>query len=212
MSVGSLIAGNAAGKGGNIMNEGYANANNTLREYLDKANAGYSPYLEAGKNALSNLGSDYFTHQFDQNDLANGLSPNYQFQLQQGQGANRAMANAGGGAIGGNALKGLQDYTQNFAGNAYQQAFENYQNQRSNIFNGQNSLAGMGLNAAGGVSGNYMNTGFGIANNQVGASAAQARAAAAQGAGMGNFINSGIGAGIGYASGGMGGIAKMFGG
>jgi di/tricarboxylate transporter len=196
MSVGSLISGNAAGQSGNIMGEGFNNANNTLKEYLEKANAGYSPYLDAGKNALSNLGSDYFTHQFDQNDLANGLSPNYQFQLQQGQGANRAMANAGGGAIGGNALKGLQDYTQNFAGNAYQQAFTNYQNQRSNIFQGQNALAGMGLNAAGGMSNNFMGTGQGIAGNQIGAAQAQAAAQQAKANGFGNFINSGIGMGM----------------
>jgi hypothetical protein len=198
MSVGSLISGNAAGKSGNIMGEGFANANNTLKEYLEKANAGYSPYLDAGKNALSNLGSDYFTHQFDQNDLANGLSPNYQFQLSQGQGANKAMSNAAGGAIGGNALKGLQDYTQNFAGNAYQQAFQNYQNQRSNIFNGQNSLAGMGLNAAGGMSNNFMGTGQGIAGNQIGAAQASAAAQQAKANGMGNFINSGIGIGMSF--------------
>jgi len=127
------------------------------------------PYQATGTNALSTLGSlgsgqyqtydangnptgtatgsGYLQHQFDKNDLAAGLAPNYDFMLQQGQMANQRAANAAGGGIGGNALTGLNRYTQDYAGNAYQNAFNNYQTQRQNIFGNLNTLAGIGQTA-----------------------------------------------------------------
>jgi len=44
----------------------------------------------------------------------------------------------------GNTLRGLNDYAQNFAGNAYQQAFNNYNAQQTNIFNRLSTIAGLG--------------------------------------------------------------------
>ena len=66
-------------------------------------------------------------------DLNANIAPNYAFMLGQGQQANLMGSNALGGAVGGNAAKALQDYTQNFAANAYQNAFNNFQTQRGNI-------------------------------------------------------------------------------
>jgi len=127
------------------------------------------PYQATGRNALSTLGSlgtgtyqtfdangnptgtgtgsGYLQHQFDKNDLAAGLAPNYDFMLQQGQMANQRAANMGGGGIGGNALTGLNKFTQDYAGNAYQNAFTNYQNQRQNIFGNLSKLADVGQTA-----------------------------------------------------------------
>jgi hypothetical protein len=57
--------------------------------------------------------------------------------------------------IGGNALQGLQQFTQNYAGNQYQNAFNNFQTQRGGIYNTLASIAGIGqtgqsaVNAAG---------------------------------------------------------------
>lgn len=104
----------------------------------------YTTYDAAGKPTGVAEGSGYLTHQFDATDLQKGLAPNYDFMLQQGQMANQRAANMGGGALGGNALQGLNKYTQDYAGNAYQNAFTNYQNQRSNIYNTLAGIAGIG--------------------------------------------------------------------
>jgi hypothetical protein len=104
----------------------------------------YEMYDAAGNPTGQGQGSGYLTKQFDANDLKSGLAPNYDFMLQQGQMANQRAANMGGGAIGGNALQGLNRFTQDYAGNAYQNAFTNYQNQRSNIYNTLAGIAGIG--------------------------------------------------------------------
>ena len=107
----------------------------------------YQQYDETGKPIGMATGTDYLTHQFTPQDLYAGLAPNYNFMLQQGQQAAQRQANLGGGALGGNALRALQEYTQNYAGNAYQNAFQNFQNQRTNIYNTLAGIAGIGQTA-----------------------------------------------------------------
>lgn len=118
--------------------EGYNNARDRLSQVYPVATGnlqGYSNLAGASNNQLSDLiGSGYGSRQFNNQDLQSNLAPNYQFQLAQGQGSTNALGNLGGGLIGGNAFKGMQDYTQNFAGTAYQNAFNNFNTQRNNIF------------------------------------------------------------------------------
>jgi hypothetical protein len=142
-----------------------------------------------GGTSLSSLGttgqssqtpSDYLTHQFNASDLQAGLAPNYDFMLQQGQMANQRAANAGGGALGGNALQGLQKYTQDYAGNAYQNAFTNYQNQRTNIYNTLAGIAGIGQTGQSAV--NAASTNATNAATQLGVGSAAAQAAGTTGA------------------------------
>jgi len=104
----------------------------------------YQMYDATGKPTDTGTGTGYLTKQFNADDLKAGLAPNYDFMLQQGQMANQRAANMGGGAIGGNALQGLNRFTQDYAGNAYQNAFTNFQNQRSNIYNTLAGIAGIG--------------------------------------------------------------------
>ena len=101
--------------------------------------------------------------------------------LAQGQGANRNAANVGGGLLSGNTLQGLNQFTQNYAGNAYQNAFNNYQTQRQNIYGNLASQAGLGqtsLGQIGQVGSNlaqtYGNITTGLAASQAGAQTAQA--------------------------------------
>jgi hypothetical protein len=177
----SLTGGYNAGQ--NYLTGGYNTATGAINSNYDKAIAGFAPYQGAGTsaaNALKGLiDSGYATHQFDIADLYSGLSPNYDFQLKQGQGATNAVSNLSGGLLGGNALRGLQNYTQDYAGNAYQAAFNNYQNQRNSIFGNVQPVANMGLDATKSVGTLYANkgnnlaslaTGYGMnsANNAVG--------------------------------------------
>jgi hypothetical protein len=104
-------------------------------------------YNEAGQPSGVQTGTDYLTRQFSPQDLQAGLAPNYQFMLGQGQQAQQRAANVGGGLIGGNALRGLQDYTQNYAQNAYQNAFQNFNQQRTGIYNTLAGIAGLGQQA-----------------------------------------------------------------
>lgn len=89
----------------------------------------------------------YFAHQFNADDLNSNLAPNYQFQLDQGLGAVKNLSNLQTGALSGNTLKGINDYAQNYAGNAYQQAYNNYTSNQSNIFNRLSTIAGLGSTA-----------------------------------------------------------------
>jgi len=150
---------------------GVTSAQGTLKDVYGQQQGYARPYMATGTNALSNLGalgtgtyqmydekgnptgtgigSGYLQHQFDASDLAKGLAPNYDFMLQQGQMANQRAANMAGGGFGGNALQGLNRYTQDYAGNAYQNAFKNYQDQRQNIFGNLSSLANLGSTQTG---------------------------------------------------------------
>ena len=143
----------------------------------------YAPYTAYGQTALSALGNNmpYFQQQFTNQDLNANLAPNYGFQLQQGQGANLSAANATSGTSSGNALKSLQDYTQGFAGTAYQNAFNNFQGQRTNIYNQLMGGSALGLQGATGAANALIGTGTNVANIGTGAANAQAASQIAQG-------------------------------
>jgi len=102
----------------------------------------YQEYDASGNPIGMGQGSGYLTRQFGDQDLNANLAPNYAFQLAQGQGALNAQNNVNGG--GGNAAQGLQQFTQNYAQGAYQNAFNNFQTQRNNIYNTLAGIAGIG--------------------------------------------------------------------
>ena len=171
--IGGTLQSNAATEAARIQAAAADRAIAAQQKTFETINAQQAPYRASGYNALNNIasltsgqmpqydangniirdangnpvmatGSGYLQRQFNAEDLKSGLAPNYDFMLQQGQMANQRAANMGGGAIGGNALQGLNRFTQDYAGNAYQNAFTNFQNQRSNIYNTLASIAGIG--------------------------------------------------------------------
>ena len=99
-----------------------------------QASQQFTPYAGAGTTALANLASNnaYFNKQFTNADLNANLAPNYAFMLGQGQGATIQNANVGGG--GSNVNLANQQFTQNYASNAYQNALTNYQSQQQQGF------------------------------------------------------------------------------
>ena len=166
------------------------------KQIFDTQNQQQAPYRGAGYTALNQIGSmlpgqyqqydvngnptgtgtgtGYLTKEFTNLDLNQYLSPNYGFQLEQGQGATRNLLNATGGLVGGNAIKGIEDYTQNFAGNAYTDAFNKFQTQRGNIYNTLAGIAGIGQSSTNQSNANASNYGTNVANLGVGAANAQA--------------------------------------
>jgi hypothetical protein len=182
--VGGLIGGGGASQAGQTAASGAQQAQQTIQQNLQNLGPNYTPYIDLGKQGVSNLSSllntGYLTNQFSNADLNAQLAPNYAFMLGQGQQANLMGSNATGGAVGGNAAKALQDYTQNYAANAYQNAFNNYQTQRGNIYNTLSGIANIG---ATGVA-NYGNLATGTAQSvgQLQTGAANALAAGQVGA------------------------------
>ena len=174
--VGGLIQGNAAQKAAQTQADANARAQDQLLATGQQASQQYAPYTQLGQTGANALSQNipYLTNQFNNQDLNAQLAPNYAFQLQQGQGATNAASNATGGMMGGNALKGLQDYTQNYAGTAYQNAFTNYQNQQNNIFNRLSGIAGIGVQGATGAANAQLGTGTNVAQLTQGIGQAQA--------------------------------------
>jgi hypothetical protein len=183
-NLGYLMAGSSALSGlgsyysGQMQANAANNANANQMAMFNQTQANQKPYLQAGQNAVGEMtaltqpGSGMM-HQFNASDLNANMAPNYAFQLAQGQGAlTNQMSTMGG--IGGNAMKGMQDYTQNTAAGAYQQAFSNYYSGQSNIFNRLASIAGLGQTSANVGSQVGAQTGNSMANTTTGGAAAAA--------------------------------------
>ena len=185
--VGSVISSNAASDAASTQANAATSAANTqsqaaLQQQQNLLAAGkeaagqFTPYAAYGATPLASLTANnpYFNQQFSNADLNANLAPNYAFQLGQGQQANLMASNATGGAVSGNTLKSLQDYTQGYAGNAYQQAFNNFQTQRGNISAMDLANANLGLAGATGSANAQIGTATNIANLGIGSANAQA--------------------------------------
>lgn len=129
---------------------------------------------QTGDTSLGGINQGQFNHQFNAQDLQTNLAPNYQWQLDQGLGALQNSQAGKSGLVSGNAMRGLNDYAQNFASNAYQNAFNNYNTQQSNIFNRLSTIAGLGSASANNNAGVGAQTGAGMANSMIAGGQAQA--------------------------------------
>jgi hypothetical protein len=217
----ALIGSSAAQKAADIQSAAAQSATALQGQMFNQINQQQTPYRTAGYNALNQLGglgsgtyqmydangnpttqgtgSGYLTHQFNAADLAAGLAPNYDFMLQQGQMANQRAANVGGGAIGGNALQGLNKYTQDYAGNAYQNAFNNYTSQRTGIYNTLAGIAGIGQTGQSATNQAAQNATTAQTQLGVGSAAAQAAGQVGTAGAYGNALGQ-LGSGLTLAS------------
>lgn len=196
-SLGSAYLGaNASENAANLQSQAAQNAVQLTRDMFNTQNAQQAPQRAAGYNALNQIqglmpgqyqqydaagnpttmgtGTGYLTQQMTPSDYQNYLSPYYQFGLNQGLGQAANQANALGGRVGGNALQGLNQYAQNYAQTGAQQAFKNYQDQRSNIYNTLAGIAGIGQTAQSQTNQLAQNAATNQANLGVGSAGAQA--------------------------------------
>lgn len=194
--LGSAISADAARDAGQMQSDTAREQARVQKEIFDIQNRQQAPFRGAGYTALNQIGSflpgeytrydvegqpigtgtgtGYLTKEFTNLDLNRYLAPNYEFQLEQGLGATRNALNATGGLIGGNAQRGLIDYTQNFAKGAYGDAFNQFQTQRGNIYNTLASIAGIGQVSANQTGQALQNYGTNVANLATGGAAAEA--------------------------------------
>ena len=143
-----------------------------LAEYNAKVAA--SGVASAQDSTTGGVPLGYFSHQFNANDLNDTLAPNYAFMRDQGLGATANQLNVSGGNLSGNALQGINTFAQNYAGNAYQNAFNNYTANQSNIFNRLSTIAGLGSAANQQSSALAGTLAPSIANSQIAGGQAQA--------------------------------------
>jgi hypothetical protein len=185
--MGSQAAQNAAQTQANAAQAGQAQ----LQANFNALQPNYTPYMGVGTNAINTLNANqpYFTNQFSNADLNANLAPNFAFGLDIGQRSLANQANATGGVVGGNAQTALAQFNNNYAQNAYQQAFNNYQAQRQNIFGNVMNQIGVGQNAVSALG----NLSSGVATNVAQLGVAGANANAAGQIGSANAISGAVG-------------------
>ena len=172
----SLIGAQAAKSAAGQQADAARQAAELQQRQFETINEQQKPYREAGYTALGDIANlkDYLTSQFTPEAFRAGLDPGYAFRLQQGQEAANRMANLSGGLMGGNAMRGLQDYTQGLASQEYQNAFNRFQTQRSNIYNTLASIAGLGQTSLGQTTQAGVQTAQNVGQNLANVGAAQA--------------------------------------
>jgi hypothetical protein len=154
-----------------------------------------APYREQGYAALKDIAAmkPLFTAQFGPDQMEQYLDPSMEFRRRLGEQTTARMLNVGGGAISGNTLRGLEEFGQNLASTEFGNAFNRFQNERTNIYNTLANIAGMGQNAVNtgvGAGQTFANQATGIITGQAAAQAAgQVGAANAYSGALGNMGN-----------------------
>ncbi|HTL13066.1 MAG TPA: DNA transfer protein p32 [Bdellovibrionota bacterium] len=194
-AVGGAIQADAASNAAKGQAAAAEQANAVEKDLYNEQKTNWQPYMTAGTSALSQMQNPSFQQGF-QWDPAN--DPGYQFRMQQGQQALERASAAKGAMQSGGFAKALSRYNQDYASNEYGNAFNRFQQDRSNRFGMLGTLAGYGQNAASNIGAAAQNYGANYSNNVTGAANAQG---AAQIAGA-NAISGAIG-GIGNAASGF---------
>ena len=208
-SVGSsLINANAASSASAAQIQAEQQASAQLQKYYNLGSGYLSPFANAGPQALTQLqtatgtgtGGNPQTAQltapFQPTMAQLQATPGYQFTLGQGLKATQNSLAAQGLGGSGQATAGAANYASGLASNTYQQQFQNYLNQNSQIFNMLNTQTQTGLNASSNLANLGMQAGGAQAQTMVGAGNAQAAGILGQGAaysqGLQGLGNSGI--------------------
>lgn len=175
------------------------------KEMFDKQVELQAPFREAGlkgqNQLLDLLGLSENTGAAGYGSLAKSFSgedmykdPGYAFRLNEGVKALDRSAAARGGLLGGNQLRGLTQFGQDYGSQEYMNAFNRYQTERAARLNPLQSLMGAGQTSA-----NTLTSAAGNLGNALGESAINAGNARASGyIGSANAISNAIGQGVNY--------------
>lgn len=190
--VGAVASNAAANKGAKGQSDAANAASQTELAQFYQNREDAQPWREAGTTALGQLSTGTaqggeFNKDFTLSDFQH--DPGYAFRQQEGQRGIEASAAARGGALGGGAARALDRYNQDYASGEFQNAYNRFNNDRTQRFNRLSSLAGTGQTATRDVA----NQGAQVAS-QVGENGMQAANARASGyVGSANSINNAAG-------------------
>lgn len=200
----SLTAANAAKEAAATQAAAADRANELAYKMYGEQKALQEPYRAAGVTAQNRLmdvlglsgntgAADYgvANKNFTPSDLT--TDPSYQFRLNEGLKALDRQAAMRGGLISGGALKATQEYGQQSASQEYQNAFNRYQTNRSNLLQPLGNLITTGQNAAantGAAAGNYSATaGNNLTSGAAATAAGQVGATNALTGGLNQYLN-----------------------
>jgi len=188
--IGSMNQASAAKDAANTQANASLAGQQQLQQNYQNLSPQFQPYLQTGNQGLAQLQSQLpsLTQSFGTEQLKSNLAPNYQFMLKEGIGAQSQNLNAGGGGsnIGIAGTKFAEDY----ANNAYQQAFNNYQAQQTNIYNKLAGIAGIGQQSLANLSNLSTGNATNISNLGVGAANAQAAGQVGSASALASGLNS----------------------
>jgi len=200
---GAAISSDASRSASNKQADAAKNATNTQQGMFNSIQGNMQPFVSGGQQDFSQLqqymnadqtggpgGAPGLLHTFGPQDLQANLAPNYQFQLGQGMGMLQNQNAATGGAGGGNAFAGEQAFAQNTAASAYQNAYNNYQNNQNAIYSRLGNLAQLGQASGTNTALGGSAFGQGISNTMVGLGNAQAAGIMGQANAYGQGLNS----------------------
>lgn len=184
-SIGSSLLGASA------QSDAAQQAQDTQMNMYNQTKANLQPFVDYGKNSISNLQSvyDQTSKPFNMTQQQLEQTPGYQFQLQQGLESVQNSYAAQGLANSGVAMKGAANYAEGLASSNYQQQFQNYLTQNQQLYNQAYNNVGLGENAAATLGTNALQTGQGVAQTQASLGNALAGAANNAGTGITNAVN-----------------------
>jgi len=147
------------------------------------------PMLDANGQPMMQTGSGYLTKQFGAEDLKTNLAPNYEIMRKEGERIARQRMNLGSG--GSDIDRGMIKFAEDYASNAYQNAFQNFSNQRKDIYNTLAGIAGIGQTGQSAVNAANQALGTNLSSLATGSAAVQGAgqvaAANAYGGALGNI-------------------------
>lgn len=182
--IGGLMGSNSAKKAADAQAAAAREQLALQRQMYDQTVTRNQPWLNNGAGANNKLatmlgtggnagdaGYGSMTNSFSMADYLNNQDPGYQFGMDQGMNALNSQNAATGGSQSGAAMKAAQRYGQDYAGTKYNEAFNRYQNNRSNVYNMLNGQSAAGQASANNTAaaGNAYATGGGAAMGNLGA-------------------------------------------
>ena len=189
--IGAYASSSASSKAADAQMGAAQLSSDTQMNMYNQTRADQTPWRDAGKVALGQLGTGTatggeFNRDFTLSDFQK--DPGYQFRMNEGMRGVQNSAAARGGLLNGGTLKALSQYGQDFASNEYQNAYNRFNTDRTNRFNRLASLAGVGQTANNAIAAAGANAANQVSSNQLAAGNAQASSYI----GQANALNSGI--------------------
>lgn len=171
------VSGNVTGPMGNALS--YGAPSGTQGAGMPSDGSGFNPMM----GSYGSLSQPFGMSQFQ-------VDPGYMFRLQQGQQALDRSAASRGMLLSGAQIKASNDYNQGMASQEYQNAYNRYNSDQSNLFNRLAAMSGIGQTSANTLANVGMNTANQVGQNQLGAGNAAAAGWTAGTGALSNALNS----------------------